>query len=508
MDHVRERFERDLPQTLSRGVAWNLLGQILPVLLSLAATPILVGRLGVHLYGIYMLAGVVLSYFSFLDLGLNTASIRFLSHYLAENDEGRIRAAFWSCVVFHWIVGTLGAAVLFFGADSLVGWLLSGQKDLFGMAALALRISAVSLVVSVYLGLATGILRSLGRFGTLMGISMGVGTLQTALSVILVLAGYSLPEILWSNIGCQVLSLISQGWVCMTDLPCLRKPRFDGKQLGEMVRYGGFVTLSGLTGPVLTNLEKVYLTRLDSVRSLTYYSVPFALVDRLSMIPAAFSSVILPALSYHDGTRSTTREIRYRSTLYVFYVYALFAAFFTLLGDRFLEAWLGADFSRTSYGVLCILVLGGMINASARPPLAVIQAAGKPELPACFHLLETLFYIPAAYYLTREHGITGAAAVWGLRVALDAVLLHVAAGVVSGDSQLRWLRNLLKDGLGPLAFCLFSFYLLRLTGLELTHPALLMGVVLTALGYALIVWKWGLDEYARRKIGIMVFSWK
>jgi O-antigen/teichoic acid export membrane protein len=57
-------------RALAHNTAWNLAGQILPLLAAVFAIPILIEGMGVERFGVFMLAWVVLGYFSLFDLGL------------------------------------------------------------------------------------------------------------------------------------------------------------------------------------------------------------------------------------------------------------------------------------------------------------------------------------------------------------------------------------------------------------------------------------------------------
>ena len=94
---------------------------------------------------------------------------------------------------------------------------------------------------------------------------------------------------------------------------------------------------------------------------------------------------------------------------------------------------MGEDFAERSALVLGILAVGGMCNAMARPAITALQGTGKPHIPLILQSAELILYIPSAYFLIKSFGITGAAGAWCLRVAVDALLLHIAACMHLGE---------------------------------------------------------------------------
>jgi len=77
--------------------------------------------------------------------------------------------------------------------------------------------------------------------------------------------------------------------------------------------------------------------------------------------------------------------------------------------------------------VLQWLAVGVFINSVAQVPFALVQGVGKPDLTAKLHLIELPAYLAALWWLTRTHGIEGAAIAWTARAIVDALVLFVLA---------------------------------------------------------------------------------
>jgi O-antigen/teichoic acid export membrane protein len=487
------------------GVVWNFFGQGWLLVIAFVATPYIVRRLEADLYGVYSLAGFVLSYFAFLEFGLGTAVTKYISQYLAEDNEEGIVSSFWGGLA--WLVTGGVACVL--AVDVLAGFiastLLHVPARLQPTAVTAFRISSLLLCVSMWAGLAAGTLRSVGRFAILNLMSIMTGTAQTALTVGLLWAGYSLMEILWGMLLCQGGLLAWQFGLCLRLLPALRKPRLTLRAMTRLLRFGGVLTVASIIGPVLTNLEKLFMARLTSVGLLTYYAVPFSLIDRLALIPSAFGAVLFPSYSYFSAKGPEyNRELHYRGTLYICASYGFFASFFLFLGKPFLRAWMGAEFADRSALVLGILAVGGMLNAMARPAVTALQGVGKPHIPLVLQCGELVLYIPSAYFLIKGFGMTGAAWAWCLRASVDALLLHIASCVELGERpSVYW--KLLKVVILPLTACSAAFAAIEIRGNPLVTPVVIVGILVIASAYAAAVWRLVLDVHTRER---MTAFWK
>ena len=84
-------------------------------------------------------------------------------------------------------------------------------------------------------------------------------------------------------------------------------------------------------------------------------------------------------------------------------------------------------FAQSALPVVLVLTVGIWLNSMAVIPFTLLHAQGRPRVAAIFHLAELVLYIGALWWLTDRFGIVGAALAWLARVALDLVLLHVAA---------------------------------------------------------------------------------
>lgn len=270
------------------------------------------------------------------------------------------------------------------------------------------------------------------------------------------------------------------------------------------------MTASSIVGPVLVYLDRFLIASLLSMAAVAYYTAPYEVVIRLGIIPASLTITLFPTFSALEGIgdRQKLGMLFARSVKYVLLAVVPIILIIELFAKEILQIWLGSDFALYSTIVLQALALGIAINCLAYVPYALLQGIGRPDLTAKFHLLELPLHIAIMWVLVSQWGIAGAAVAWTIRVALDALLLFVAAFKV----------------------CRFSLYLLASNGLMLTSLAL---VLLTGIAYGLrnlagtlplfaqfilfvalfslfswVVWKKLLDTSDRRAILKVVKLWQ
>ena len=493
---------RGLSSRLIGNVAWNFTGQGFLLLVSFFSLPFIVHRLGVLLYGIYVVVGVIIDYLSFLRFGMTDASEKYIAQYLGAKEEDRIRETFWSALGVHFLAGLAGMTVMILLAPWLVDSFLAPSPDLRDTARFAVRVGSAGFLLALLRGIAASAVRAAGRFDILNQLGIVFGILQTAAVVGVLYAGRSLEAVILASLIVQALSFGASLLLAGRLMPCLARPSFRLAAVRPLLRFGGFMTVSGVTGPILANMEKVFLTALQSVSALTFYAVPFSLVNRLSMIPSSVSSVLFPVFSFFQESDEghVKKELHLRSTQYLFLLYLFPLMFLLFFGEPFLEKWLNREFAEQSRGLLVILGFAGLVNALAYPSITALQGVGKPHLPAAFHVVETILYIPAGYVLIQSLGAAGAALAWFLRVSLDAFLLHRASCRLFGVSLGDWYGSALGRALPPAALAGVLLWIIRGWGLDLLHPFSVAGILFTLMIYGLIAWKWTLDDLTKSRI--------
>jgi O-antigen/teichoic acid export membrane protein len=170
----------------------------------------------------------------------------------------------------------------------------------------------------------------------------------------------------------------------------------------------------------------------------------------------------------------------------------------SIFAPQILRTWLGAEFADRSALALRLLAIGVTINGLSHVPCGYLQASGRPDVPAKFHVLELAIHLPLTWILVRSWGIPGAALAWTIRVTLDGSLLFLASKRVLGMSPGRALRP--RGGRVAIALTGLIGAMLAIAYANLSLP---LGVVLCAFalaGFALVVWLLVFEQSERAAI--------
>jgi O-antigen/teichoic acid export membrane protein len=237
------------------------------------------------------------------------------------------------------------------------------------------------------------------------------------------------------------------------------KPTLDSsclRHMPQIVQFGGWVTISNTVSPLLVWVDRVAIGANVSMSGVATYAVPFSLAARLLVLPSSLMRSLYPAIS--SGFASLDRrawELSLRWTRYMAICVVPAGVFMVCLGPLLLTVWVGRNIAEEAKLVLQVLTIGMVVNSLAFSPLNLLQATGRPDLPAKFHVGELVVYVPLVWIATLRFGVLGAAAAWTLRVTLDAILLFLSADSAAGPERkyedLRRIAVVL--GFGVLAAC-------------------------------------------------------
>src|SRR6266581_2924076 len=273
-------------QRLARHTLYNILGQAVPLIVGVAAIPIITRWLGDARFGLLTLMWAIIGSFSMLDLGLGRATTKFVAQYLAQGNEGALRRVATLAVASQTAVGALAGIALAALVPLAVERVFHVPAALRSEARSAFLLVALSVPFVVLSLSLRAILEAIQRFDL-------VNLIRTPSSVAVFLApaiaaplGVKLPGIL-------LILLLVRIVTCWVTWATVRRaiPWFRWElapswlALRPLLGYGGWVSVSNVVSPILTYLERFILGSVTGIAAVAYYTAPYEGVTRLLIMP-------------------------------------------------------------------------------------------------------------------------------------------------------------------------------------------------------------------------------
>lgn len=470
------------------GGFWILLGQGATLAASLIFTPFVIRLLGTEAYGVLALVNLLITYITFADFGMGTASTKFASEAYAENDRENEAAIVWTALFIALIPSAAVAAGLALFSDFLVSDALRLPVYLQNAASVALMLAAAGFLFrTAALVFNTPQLVRL-RMDLATAITAGTGVLQII----------TVPMVLWRGGGLvgaaatvavfSFINLLCNIAVSRRLLPNLFSFKLQKALTAPLAKFGGMLVLSSIAAIILVNLEKLVLARYASVTALAYYTVAFTLANMLTIVPGALGQSLFPAFAQlqSEGNKENLLRLFSRAIRGNLIWAPPVIVFLCLIAKPFFTIWAGEEFGRESVVPFYILSFGLAVNIVAYVPHCLITASGRTDFLAKVYWAEIIPYIFLALILTAKFGATGAALAWTARVSVDTVIFLFLAKYTLKQN----ITSFFKLGYNYLfAFLILlvpAILLLMLSGVPLVTFSI--GSVLI-LFYGWIIWK-------------------
>jgi O-antigen/teichoic acid export membrane protein len=414
--------------SILRNTAYNLLGLVVPLAVSLVTIPIYLGLIGEARYGVLAIAWLLLGYFGLFDLGLGRATAQRIAA-LCDGTADERAQTFWTALILNVGIGIVGSLLIWPIATYFFGNVFKVEDALRPEVQAVVPWLILAVPMATLSGVLSGALQGRERFLALNLISVS-GTLLFQLLPLAaaMLWGANLDVLLPTALFARLLTLVMLLERCKHHGLFGHTVTFTRTQASQLLRFGGWVTVTSFVGPMMTMLDRFIIGAITGAKAVTHYSVPFQLAERSTIIPSALTSALFPRFAsapQHEEQRLANDGLR---ALVV--VMTPLVAAGILFMEPFLAWWISPAFAQQSARLGQIVLLGFWANGLAVIPYAQLQARSRPDLVAKCHLGETLPYFGLLYMGLKTFGMAGAATAFSVRVFVDFALLAGLAGIL------------------------------------------------------------------------------
>src|SRR5260370_12038486 len=349
---------------LARNTMWNLLGQLRPMGVGVATVPLLIRGMGVARFGVLSLAWIVIGYFSLFDLGIGRALTKLVADKIGADEEHAVPPLAWTSLVLMFILGLFGGLITWVISPWLVQRALKIPEALQTETLQGFYLLAVSIpMVTATSGL-RGILEALQRFRILNLIRIPMSIFSFAGPLLVLPFSHSLVPVIGILVGGRLLGVFAHLLACFRAMPALRHSFVLERSLvAPVFRFGGWMTVSNLIGPIILYSDRFLIGALLSVTPVAYYPPPFDMAGRRLGIPASVAGALFPAFAVTQGQDlNRTGLLLSRGVKYVFLAIFPMILVIVTLAPEILRLWLGPAFALNVISVLRFLSVGFLFN--------------------------------------------------------------------------------------------------------------------------------------------------
>ncbi len=370
--------------------------------------------LGLEAYGLVGLITVLQVVLGAFDLGLSATMTKVVSADRSDNFLAT-RDLINSSLTLYWGMALAIAVLLWVASPWIAKHWLQPATISAETVTLSVRIIAVYLALRWPVAFYAGIISGLQRMDMLNLMKSGVVSLRLVGGVIVLLFSPELETfLLWFAVS-ALFELAVYVVVSHRLMPGLTlRPYFSLVAIKTTWKFSATMSLIALMAMLLTQLDRLVVSKLLSLEALGLYSLAYNTASGLSLLQGAINSASLPALSKaHSYEQVGAFLARYDKTSQLMgYSMAFFCCALVFFGHDILGVWVGSQVADGASVALAVLSSGFFLNAMVSNAYIAAVAQGQPHLPLKVNLVILPFYMLALYWLTLEMGIVGAAVCW------------------------------------------------------------------------------------------------
>lgn len=406
--------------SLKKNVIANFIGQGWTAIMGIAFMPIYIKYLGLEAYGLIGFYAVLQAWFTLLDMGITQTLNREMARYSAGiHTPNSISDLLRSLEIVSFIIGLL-ICTLVWGASNWIAtyWFKANVLD-DSTISNALLLMGLVIALRFIEGLYRGALLGLQHQVTVNLINIFFSTLRFGI-VIAPLHYYSARiEVFfaWQAL-CSILSvLVFTGFVYKNIALANYSPKFSKNAISQVKTFAKGVMGITFLALLLTQVDKVLLSKLLSLEDYGIYTLAATLAGGLALIAGPITQAIYPKLvelvsqkdlvsltnTYHQGAQLVSITVIPVGLMLVFF------------GESILTLWSNdLILAKSAAPILIPLALGSMFNCLFWMPYQLQLAYGWTSFAIKLNSIAVVILVPGIYFLTIQYGAIGAAWAWAL----------------------------------------------------------------------------------------------
>ena len=364
-----------------------------------------------------------------LDLGLSPTMNREMARYSVQPGKAMEAHDFARTLeVGYWLIG-IALGVLICATAPLIAtdWIKAGAISIRTVTR-AVMIMAVLSVFQWPVSFYQGALMGLGRQLQFNCLKVAMVTLSQGGSVLVLWLFFTTITafLTWQAIAAGINSLL-MAFLLRSSLPIADKAgRFDLSNFRKIWRFA--VGMSGITliGLILTQLDKVVISKVLSLTVFGYYTLAWAAANGLLIFAGAIFNVIFPRISAQvaAGDENGIRQSYHRGSQLMAVLVLPMASVLSLFSFDILRLWTrSSEAAAMAAPILRVLAIGSALNALLYLPYALQLAFGWTKLTFLAGLLSIAIVIPVMFPMTKHFGPVGAATVWAVVNILNMLVV-------------------------------------------------------------------------------------
>ncbi len=406
-------------ELIGRSLAFSILAKGWGALIALLAVPLYAKLIGIEAYGMVGLFTSFSILIGFLDFGLGTTLTRELAKIPAEKATLAHSRDLLRTFELVYLIIALFIVILVFALATPVAFYWVKHQELNKSEIVnALSLAGLCLACQWPNNLYTSGLVGIQKQIPLAITTIFFSSIRVLLTLALVWREPNLQSFFLGQILSAIIQTVATRWLLWGSLTQAgHKPKLNFAIMKSGLRFAGGITGITITSVILTQLDKVILSKTLSLSDFGLYALIGSLTTGLYVLISPLFSVMFPRFSslVHQGDYEKLANLYQTSSqvmaLLIFPIVFLFSVF----AQHVLYVWTGNnELALNGAWILAMLMIGNGCNGIMNMPYALQLAFGRTKLALLVNLGTIVLLIPIIWWAALNYGAMGGATVWAL----------------------------------------------------------------------------------------------
>ncbi|MGA8940216.1 MAG: oligosaccharide flippase family protein [Acidobacteriaceae bacterium] len=429
---------------LSANTALQIGGQLAPMIAGIVSVSLIYRNIGATGFGIFSIALSVLGLFSFLDLGLGRATVRFAARAFSGGDvEGAASITVQSILYLGSFALLLCVLGLVFSSALANNWIKARPEEHE-----VLRQCLILLAAAIPFGGLTSVFRSVlesrERFFAISVMQAAVGTGTYVLPLMLSYWTVNLAAIVAGAVACRVVGFVAFGVAAFGSwAEGFPWASVSFKAQPEFRQFSFWTVLSNILGAGIVYGDRALLVRMFGLAEIPFYNVPLELLGRAMITMNSAVTVVFPSLARFAGNKIVFGRLYVALATLLSAGLGIIFVVGAIATPAVLGLWLGSAFRVHSTLLVRIFLVGVAFQSFNMMSLASVNARGLAKPITLMHLVEVPLYFWALFQFGTHFGLAGIATTWAGRLVIEYFCFAAFQGhLAHGDDALRqWVGS-------------------------------------------------------------------
>ena len=403
---------------IKSGIVLSYVYMAISMVAGLLYTPKMLELIGQSQYGLYTLATSVIGYLSFLNLGLESALIRYTAKYIALGDkesERKLGGSFLKLFSILGVVALICGVFISFNLEpgSAFGFMTGKMtSDEISILKILILLMTVNLALSFPLSVFGAVITAHEKFTFRKAVSIIREILMPITVLIVLFMGYK-------AIALVVVHVVFNVAVLLSDFIYARKvigykPKFaklESAVVKEIFNYSVFVFIGMVVDRISDATNSMVIGAISGTVAVAVYGIAVQINHYYLNFSASIGSFFFPrivSMSVKDADTKQLSDLFIKVGRVQLFVIALICSGFIAFGKDFVLLWAGKDYLMAYY-IIVVLMLPTLISRSQSLGTQILLAKDKHKFRAIFFLGITLLDIAVSIPLVMLWDGLGAA---------------------------------------------------------------------------------------------------